>query len=239
MALPVFPLKNFDESRSEYVVALLVSRVRASVEDPGVSPGFYLIEKPISDAIDAAKLASGFATGVHRGAKARYAVMQEDFRRDYAALRQLFSAELGAAFGHALAAGFDEWLRRPIVELNPTGLTPDSIAAARRMIEMFEAERFLQMIGLVDSIVKAGALLETLALGADELFELLAGEGTSWARTVLLETDPQRQGEMLGRPVGVALFEVVRMIVEPPALDAMHMLGVLAPTAAEKQAIGI
>lgn len=198
----------------------------------------YLMRR-LEEATYGSQLAIGFGGGLFKGIRARYAVMRGDFQRDYALIQKLFSVEFAVVAGDALTVSFNEFLVRPIFEKIPEGLTPEASAAAQRLIEMFDAMALLNIIGLIDDLVKANQLFDQLGVGVEELLEILAMEGQAWASSVVLEPDAGRQGAMLGESLGVALFEIVRIIVEPPALDAAHLVSSLALTSAEQQALGI
>lgn len=235
MALPALPLKDFDESRIGYVLRMLMLRL----QDESGQPQPSYVQQRLSEIAYGAKLALGFAEGLFTGARARYRVMQDDFRRDYAAIQKLFGPELAAVLGRGLAASFDEFILRPVFESVPTGLTPQSAAAAQRLIEMFDAMALLETIGVINDIAKAGQFFDMLGTGVDDLYEALMLEGQRWGTAVVLEPDAHRQGVMIGQPIGVAIFEVVRAIVEPPPLDAAHLISSLALTAAEQKALGL
>lgn len=235
MALPDLPLKDYDESQLSYVLRLALYRLEQS--EAAANPSY--VAARVSDAIYGAKLALGFGEGLFAGVRARYAVMRDDFRRDYALIQKLFSADFVLATGTALAASFDEWFVRPAFETVPTGLKPEAAAAAARMIEMFDAMALLNTLGLVDDITKAGHFWDMLGAGVDDLLDAVAMEAQGWARRAILEPDPVRQGAMLGELAGTVLFEVVRTIVEPPAVDAAHMISSFGITSSERQVLGI
>lgn len=228
-------LKDYDENRLSYVLSVLMMRLHAA--QGAAFPNS--LKQRIDDITYGTQLLVGFTEGAFGGARARYRVMQDDFRRDYAAIQKLFGLELAEALGRGLAASFDEFFLRPVLESVPTGLLPKSAAAAQRLIDMFDAMALIKTLGFVDDIAKSGNFLAMLAVGVEELFELIMLEGQHWAVSVIIEPDAQRQGVMLGRPVGVALFEIVRALVEPPPLDLAHLVSSLALTRAEQQALGL
>ncbi len=235
MALPDVPLKDYDESRLSYVLRLTLHRLEQSQAGPSQP---YIVSR-VADAIYGAKMALGFGDGLFVGIRARYAVMRDDYRRDYAMIQKLFSAEFALATGAAVASSLDEWFARPAFERVPTGLKPEAAAAAQRMIEMFDAMALLNAIGLIDDVAKAGHFWEMLGAGVEDLLDAVSLEAQGWATRVILEQDPVRQGAMLGELAGSVLFEVVRMIVEPPALVRANLISSFGITSAERQVLGI
>lgn len=235
MALPEVPLKDYDESRLGYVLRMTLYRLEQSQAGPN-QPYF---SARIADAVYGGKMALGFGDGLFAGIRARYAIMRDDYRRDYAMLQKLFSAELALATGAAIAASFDEWFVRPAFEVAPTGLKPEAAVAAQRMIEMFDAMALLNTIGLINDVANAGQFWEMLGAGVEDLLDAVSLEAQGWATRAILEQDPVRQGAMLGELAGSILFEVVRMIVEPPALDAANLISSFGITSDERQVLGI
>lgn len=229
------PLKDFDEGQLGYVLRLVMARLHASQSTPNVS----LHTRRFEEVAYGTQLAVGFGDGLFKGVQLRYAVMRDDFRRDYALIQKLFSAEFFVAAGKGLAASFDEFFIRPLFEEVPAGLQPESALAAQRLIEMFSAMKLLDTIGLIDNISKAGQFFALIGAGFEEVLEILEMEGQSWASSVVLEHDALRQGAMIGEAVGMALFEIVRIVLEPPTLDAAHLISSLALTGAEQQALGL
>jgi hypothetical protein len=178
---------------------------------------------------------AGFLSGFYSGGAERVGAWLKECQDTLTRLRNLVLGievgEVAKLLSTGITTSIREFFVRPLVEVDPKGLSPATVAALEDLRLLRDLRPFFEILGFFEDQRRSAAFVDGLSSLASELVHSLALMLLQGARTqltaLLREADPQRQGEMVGALLGAGVVEIVRAIAEPEALSAPLMLAEL------------
>lgn len=238
-----FVLRQWQEGDIEYAMRCAMTMLASDVRGDPVGTDFA---RRVSDPAYLVGMVIGYHVGFFDGASARYLAWKKDLFDVFATARKIILADKRLIATNAaktielgLSAGVREFFLRPWIEEVPIDLAPESADSARVLIDIYHAGPFLEWLGMLDELKGGTTLSELVGIAANDLSVALVNAGDAAIRQFLLEHDSQRQGAMLGSLVGAATVELIRIIVEPPALNLAELVATLALSYDERRQLGI
>ena len=139
----------------------------------------------------------------------------------------------------AVALVFEEFLRRPVLEAVPSGLSSASTESLQVLVDLHGLGPQIGMLREIDSAARAIDFARLIELAPETLADALAAAGAAWFRDLIEDESFESQGYRIGYPVGAGAVELIRMVAEPPWLDAAQLVTLLDLSPAEQEAMGL
>jgi hypothetical protein len=226
-------------------VRLLYARLAVAHDQswPRVNRILDLIESSEQGALWLAGFGGGFVSGIQE----RLAAWLEDIARMLQTLlKQLARAADGAAALRALGfaatvakLSVEEFLRRPMLEAAPTGLSPTSSELMQSLIDLHGLGPHIELLRTVDSAATAIGFARMIELAPEALAGAVASAGAAWFRDLIEDPSFESQGWRIGHPVGAGAVELIRALAEPPLLDVAQLITLLDLGPDEQAALGL
>ncbi|MCA3223377.1 MAG: hypothetical protein ING41_13450 [Burkholderiales bacterium] len=217
-------------------VRLLYARLAVAHDQSGpqVDRILDLIESSEQGALWLAGFGGGFVSGIQE----RLAAWLEDIARMLQTLlKQLARAADGAAALPKLSV--EEFLRRPMLEAAPTGLSPTSSELMQSLIDLHGLGPHIELLRTVDSAATAIGFARMIELAPEALAGAVASAGAAWFRDLIEDPSFESQGWRIGHPVGAGAVELIRALAEPPLLDVAQLITLLDLGPDEQAALGL
>lgn len=232
-------LRLWEESPVAYELRKLMDGVKRDFANDRMAVDFLL---RANDPMFFAPFVWGFAGGFTDGAGASLLDWKKDLTTTYNSLAKLLHdapETVPKTILLGLEAGFIEYVKRPLTISVPQGLDPTSAAIVQQLIDLHGAGPMLQWLGVLEDARGGLSVAQSLGILAEDMLGSLVEEGGGHLRHFFTEKDAQKQGALLGRPMGIATVEIARMIAEPPALDIAQLVAMLDFSDDEKKQLGI
>lgn len=248
MARPPLLLREWGEPGYSYElrrVRLLYARLAAAHARSG--PQVNRILELVESADRGALWLAGFGGGFVGGIQQRLSAWLDDIGR---LLRTTLAGLAGAAdaaavrralnlAGTAAAVTLDEFLRRPLVEAAPSGLSSATAESLQVLVDLHALGPQIEMLREIDSAARAIDFARLIDLAPETLADALAAAGAAWFSDLIVDESFESQGYRIGYPVGAGAVELIRMVAEPAWLDAAQLITVLDLSPAEQAAMGL